>query len=78
MVKRTSNSNLLETKFKIVKTMFKLIKQKEGLETKILALVSRDLDEQKKRKRLRRERSLTEANGGKVFVKTTNERMFVD
>ena len=43
-VKRTSKSKLLETKFQIVKTMFKLIKQKEGLQTKILALVSLDLD----------------------------------
>ena len=44
-IKRTSNSNLLETKFSIGKIMFKLISQKEGLETKILELVSLDLDE---------------------------------
>ena len=43
-IKRSSNSNLLETKFQFVKTMFKLINWKEGNKTKILALVSLDLD----------------------------------
>ena len=47
-IKRGSNSNLLETKFKIVKIIFKLVSSKEGFETKILALVSLDLDERLK------------------------------
>ena len=34
----------LKPNFKIVKTLLKLIKQKEGFETKILPLVSLDLD----------------------------------
>ena len=47
-IKISSNSNLLKTKFLIVKAMFKLFNWKERFETKILALVSLDLDERAK------------------------------
>ena len=44
MIKRSSNSNLLEFKFQTFKNMFKLFYWIEGIITKKWALVSLDLD----------------------------------
>ena len=47
-IKTSSRTNLLETKFYISKIMFKLFIWTEGVKTKILALVSLDLDKRAK------------------------------
>ena len=70
-----------KVKFYRTKILFKLVKQKEGFETKIQMLVSPDLDERAKiytRTKIRAEIAI-ENNHGKPWKKTdeqTNERTF--